>query len=71
MAYEVLKTVTDVRCLIDGGFTIAKRDVINPDDGPYYLEVTGCDGECIDLLQLQEWFDRNRDWINGLREVIK
>jgi hypothetical protein len=30
-----------------------------------------CDGEDMDLFELQEWFDRNREWINNLKETVE
>lgn len=39
----------------------------------YQLEKTYgyMDGESIDLFDLQEWFDKNREWINALKEKTK
>lgn len=37
----------------------------------YILDVGAMDGEHIDLFDLQEWFDKNREWINSLRAKVK
>lgn len=37
-----------------------------------YAIVAGyMDGEYIDLFDLQEWFDENREWINSLKDGLK
>ena len=37
----------------------------------YALRSGVCDGEDMDLFELQEWFDRNREWINNLKETVE
>jgi len=71
--HETLKTVWDVKCYMDGMFHILYFDGYNHEDSddPYYktfvLRCGTYDGEYIDLFQLQDWFDANREWINELR----
>ena len=40
-------------------------------DKTFVINCGYCDGENIDLFDLQDWFDENRDWINSLREEVK
>lgn len=81
--YKVRLTVKNdvVRCYIDqGGFVVTTYDKFDRENykalkDPYsktFAIYTGSyDGEYIDLFDLQEWFDKNREWVNSLREEIK
>lgn len=68
-----------VRCYMEGGFSIDKFDrfvseIYNKDKNLDCYEKTivlscgVCDGENIDLFDLQKWFDNNREWIDSLRK---
>ena len=74
-----VKTVTDVKCYIEGGFDVTRHDKFDHElykvdkDADFYsktfvINCGQCDGEYIDLFELQEWFDRNREWINQLKK---
>lgn len=54
---------------------IMKYDGLDLATGIFYKTfVLSCgshDGEHIDLFELQEWFDKNREWINSLKEEVQ
>lgn len=73
---RVVRWVDDVKCYQEQGFTVERFDGFdlkkhNDKQDPYFKTFAiNCglyDGEHIDLFDLQDWFDRNRDWVNGLR----
>jgi hypothetical protein len=73
---EELLRVTEVECFIEREFFVRRHDkfsceAYNRNEDPWSKTIViDCgyyDGEKIDLFQLQEWFDRNREWIDQLR----
>ena len=82
--YEVIKTVfgDEVSCYMDGRFGIKKWNKFHVEkyqkdrEGDFesktvVIDCGSTDGEQIDLFELQDWFDKNRAWINQLREKAK
>lgn len=69
----------EVKCYIEWEFNIIRREGFDSEkykrkEDPYsktfVINCGMCDGEDIDLFDLQDWFDKNREWINSLREEI-
>lgn len=69
----------EVRCYMEHELFIKKFDRINLEkydndklsdfyEKTYTLNCGRCDGEDIDLFDLQKWFDNNRKWINSLKK---
>lgn len=76
---EVVKQVTEVACYMEHEFKVKKHNRFDcqkyenkedPWEKTFVIECGVCDGEYIDLFQLQEWFDKNREWIDGLKKEI-
>ena len=70
----------EVKCYVEWEFDVARshrhnsekyKRGENPTERAFVLKCGVCDGEEIDLFELQDWFDENRDWINSLREEIE
>jgi len=78
--WQVVRKVErqEVKCYTEWSFDIVKYDAYDcnkdKDEDPYNKTfVLSCgmyDGESIDLFDLQDWFDKNREWINELRKEI-
>lgn len=71
----------DARCYMEHGFSVTKynrfvADIYEADkntdcwEKTYVIDCGMYDGERIDLFDLQEWFDNNREWINSLKETL-
>ena len=65
----------EVKCYVEFGFDVIRYDgwnrVTKGCDKTFVIRSGHCDGEAIDLFDLQKWFDENREWIDGLREEIE
>ena len=67
-------TDKDVRAYTEHGLLIEAfpRYVFDKDkwrsEQTYVIDAGCMDGEKIDLFDLQDWFDKNREWINELRK---
>ena len=78
---KVVKSIEhkDVRCYIEHGCNVMSYSAYTKDetkDGCHYektyvLSSGCCDGEHMDLFDLQKWFDENREWINGLKTSLE
>ena len=80
---EKIRTVSspEVHSFLTGRFDVVrtnKHDLKNEKD-PQNLEHlisktyalnfgSACEGDLVDLFDLQKWFDDNREWINVLKE---
>lgn len=71
----------DARCYMDGGFSVSTYNrfmskIYNSDkkadcyEKTYVINCGSYDGESIDIFDLQEWFDNNREWIDSLKAGI-
>lgn len=75
--YEVMRQVKhdEVRSYIEFEFDVIKYDSYDSKKHEFFkafvINCGVCDGEKIDLFDLQEWFDKNRTWIDMLRQEVK
>ncbi len=81
--YKRIRTIKhdEVKAYMEWEFHIMRYDGFDPqkdernEEDPYnktfVLSCGICDGESIDLFDLQDWFDKNREWINELRKEIE
>ncbi len=75
--YKTVRQVKfdEVRSYMENEFEIKTFDGYNFKNNNYdktfVIRCGHCDGENIDLFDLQDWFDQNREWIDDLREEIK
>jgi len=71
----------DARCYMEGGFSVTKysrfiNSIYQSDresdcwEKTYVIDCGACDGERIDLFDLQKWFDDNREWIDNLKDTV-
>ena len=72
--YEIVRHVKhdEVKCYTDWEFYIQRYDEFDlkkheRKEDPYSRTY----GENIDLFDLQEWFDKNRAWIDTLRQEVE
>lgn len=75
--YKTVRDITheEVKSYIEFGMRIVKHDAYDTTQSgsfrkTFVINCGMCDGESIDLFDLQDWFDKNREWIDGLREEI-
>lgn len=78
--HDEVKGINDkeVRCYTEHGMGIKCYSRYGRDENgtfryekTYVIDAGYMDGEKIDLFDLQEWFDENREWINGLKSNLK
>ncbi len=75
--YGVMRAISnkEVKSYIDCGMNVIRYDGWNPQAKECFktfaINCGSYDGENIDLFDLQDWFDKNREWINSLREEVK
>lgn len=62
----------EVKSYIDYGMSVIRYDGYDPTTKKRFktfaIRAGSYDGENIDLFDLQEWFDKNRTWIDTLRQ---
>tara|TARA_R110000765_G_scaffold294204_1_gene389444 strand:+ start:589 stop:834 length:246 start_codon:yes stop_codon:yes gene_type:complete len=70
---KLIKMVDTVSCYMDGGFAVEHYSTYNyhgdqsEEIATVVIQCGSYDGEYINLFELQEWFDDNREWINSLK----
>ncbi len=72
---KVVREIThkEVGSYIEFGMHVTKYDAYDTTQADscrktFVISCGMCDGENIDLFDLQEWFDKNRTWIDTLRQ---
>lgn len=65
----------EVKSYIDYGMRVQRYDGYDPATQEcfktFVISAGSYDGEYIDLFDLQEWFDKNRTWIDMLRQKVQ